>query len=169
MINGRIITKNMNIMKQLLVTLVVLFAISMQCKAQSASDMADQIGIPGFWKMMSMSGKAEGEEFQQDLDGSSFYNFKADGTMLYTTSDDKIAKAKWTLKNKVLHVWGKDALNNPDGIDYTFKLVMVTPEKLVLKMGEDDEYVYTTFRKSNSTLKPVGKVIKRKTTPKRKK
>ena len=64
-------------------------------------------------------------------------------------------------------MWGNDTVNDPDGIDYTFTLVMVTPQKLVLKMGEGEEYVYSEFRKSNSTLKPVGTTTKKKTNVRR--
>ena len=82
-------------------------------------------------------------------------------------NDNKIAKAKWTLNGKTFHLWGNDTVNDPDGIDYTFTLVMVTPQKLVLKMGEGEEYVYSEFRKSNSTLKPVGTTTKKKTNVRR--
>lgn len=145
----------------------VLVLLSIQGRAQSSSEMADRIGIPGFWKMVSMYGMSQGERFNQDLDGSSFYYFEGDGTALYSTNDNKVAKAKWTLNGKTLHLWGNDAVNDPDGIDYTFTLVMVTPQKLVLKMGEDEEYVYTEFRKSNSTLKPAGTTTKKKTNVRR--
>lgn len=51
-----------------------------------------------------------------------------------------------------------DKLNDPDGIDYSFQLVMVTPEKMVLKIEEDeDNYVFTEFRKAKGTLKQIGK------------
>lgn len=129
--------------------------------AQSASEMADQIGMPGFWKMISMHGESNGEHFVHDLDGSSFYYLKGDGSALYSTNANKIAKAHWTLKGKTFHLWGNDTVNDPDGIDYVFKLVMVTPEKLVLKMGDGEEYVFTEFRKSNSTLTPVGSSTKK--------
>lgn len=155
-------------MKQKLFLLIVaLFAIALQMVAQSAAEAADRIGIVGFWKMVEMSGKSEGQEFSQKLDGSSFYIFKNNGTCQYSTSSMKIADAKWTLKGKELHIWGKDAANDPDGIDYHFTLVMVTPEKLVVKLGDDDEYVYTTFRKANATLKQVGGSKKKRSTGRR--
>lgn len=144
-----------------------LVLLSIQGRAQSSSEMADRIGMPGFWKMVSMYGMSQGERFNQDLDGSSFYYLKGDGTALYSTNDNKIAKAKWTLNGKTFHLWGNDTVNDPAGIDYTFTLVMVTPQKLVLKMGDGEEYVYSEFRKSNSTLKTVGTTTKKKTNVRR--
>ena len=157
----------MVMMKKILMVAFALLLLSIQGRAQSSSEMADRIGMPGFWKMVSMYGMSQGERFNQDLDGSSFYYLKGDGTALYSTNDNKIAKAKWTLNGKTFHLWGNDTVNDPDGIDYTFTLVMVTPQKLVLKMGEGEEYVYSEFRKSNSTLKPVGTTTKKKTNVRR--
>ena len=154
-------------MRRKLLLTVAMFTIALQVAAQSASEAADRIGLVGFWKMMEMSGKSEGQEFSQELDGSNFYIFKNNGTCQYSTSEKKIADAKWTLKGKELHIWGKDAANAPDGIDYTFTLVMVTPQKLVVKLGDDDEYVFTTFRKANATLKQVGGSKKKRSTGRR--
>lgn len=151
--------------------LLLLFAMSvmtMQTHAQSVEEQADHIGIVGFWKMIEMSGRSSGEEFTQEMDGSSFYVFKKDGSAQYSTSDKKIANARWTLKEKSFHVYGNDKVNDPDGIDYTFTLVMVTPEKLVLKLGDDKEFANITFRKSNATLKPVGNTTKKRTQIRRK-
>lgn len=141
---------------------ILLIGISFQVMAQSTSEKADRIGLIGFWRMMEMSGRSEGESFSQELDGSRFYIFKNNGMCQYSTSNRKIADAKWTLKGKELHIWGQDTANNPDGIDYTFELVMVTPQKLVLKLCGGDAYVYSTFRKANATLKPVGNSTKKR-------
>lgn len=154
--------------KKILLLVLTMFVVSLQGMAQSASEAADRIGIVGFWKMMEMSGKSGGEEFSYELDGNSFYIFKNNGTCQYSTSKRKIADAKWTLKGKELHIWGKDTANDPDGIDHTFTLVMVTPQKLVLKMGDEDEYVYTTLHKSNATLRQVGVPAKKRTSTTRK-
>ena len=134
--------------------MIALFAIALQGMAQSASEQANRIGLIGFWKMMEMSGKSGGQEFVHQLDGSNFYIFKNNGTCQYSKGN-KIADARWTLKGKQLHMWGKDTANDPEGIDHTFTLIMATPETLVLKLGDGDEYVYTTFSKSNATLKQV--------------
>lgn len=154
-------------MRRKLLLIVAIFTIALQVAAQSASEAADRIGLVGFWKMTEMSGKSEGQEFSQELDGSNFYIFKNNGTCQYSTNEKKIADAKWTLNGKELHIWGKDAANAPDGIDYHFTLVMVTPQKLVVKLGDDDEYVYTTFRKANATLKQVGGSKKKRSTGRR--
>ena len=140
----------------------LLMSIAFQVMAQSTSEAADRIGIIGFWRMMEMSGRSEGEDFSEELDGSRFYIFKDNGLCQYSTSNRKIADAKWTLKGKELHVWGNDNINDPDGIDYTFELVMVTPQKLVLKLSGGEAYVYSTFRKSNAILKPVGSSTKKR-------
>lgn len=137
-----------------LLLMVVLFAITLQGMAQSATEQANRIGLIGFWRMTEMSGKSGGQEFVHELDGSNFYIFKNNGTCQYTKGK-RIADARWTLKGKQLHMWGKDTANDPEGIDHTFILVMVTPETLVLKLGDGDEYVYTTFSKSKATLKQV--------------
>ena len=138
--------------------------ISLQSKAQSVEEQADRIGLVGFWKMTEMYGRSNGEKFHNDLDGTNFYMFKSNGTCQYSTNDRKIANAKWTLKGKVLHMWGNDTANDPEGIDYTFKLVMVTPEKLVLMLGDDEEYVYTDFRKANVKMQSIGKPTKKQNT-----
>lgn len=125
--------------------------------AQSVEEQADRIGLVGFWKMMRMNGKSKGKLFSHDLDGKKFYIFKNDGTCQYATNAGRIAKANWKLREKELTIQGNDRLNDPDGgINYTFTLTMVTPEKLVLKLGGDKEYVYTTFIKTNATLTPIG-------------
>lgn len=156
-------------MKQKTLLLVfTMFVVALQGMAQSASETADRIGMVGFWKMMEMSGKSGGQEFSYELDGNSFYIFKNNGTCQYSTRERKIADAKWTLKGKELHIWGKDIANAPDGIDHTFTLVMVTPQKLVIKMGDEEEYVYTTLRKSNATLRQVGGPAKKRTSTRRK-
>lgn len=134
---------------------VLLIGMSFHVMAQSTSEKADRIGLIGFWRMMQMNGQSEGEDFSQELDGSRFYIFQNNGVCQYSTSDRKIANAKWTLKGKELRVWGDDTVNDPDGIDYTFELVMVTPQKLVLKLSGGEAYVYSTFRKANATLKQV--------------
>lgn len=145
------------IMKRRLFLIIAMAVIALQVMAQSTTaDAADQIGIIGFWKMMKMSGRSDGEDFSRELDGSDFYIFKNNGMCQYTTSERKIADAKWTLKGDVLHIWGKDAANNPNGIDYTFELIMVTSQKLILRLGGDEEYIYVTFRKANASLKQVG-------------
>ncbi len=154
--------------KKFLFLLIAMVGMTLQSRAQSVSEQADRIGMVGFWKMMEMYGRADGEKFHNELDGSNFYIFKSNGTCQYSTKDRKIANAKWTLKDKVLHMWGKDTANDPNGIDYSFKLVMVTPEKLVLKLGDDEEYIYTEFRKSNATLKSVGNSTKKRTQTRRK-
>ena len=136
--------------------LVTMLGLALQGRAQSNSEQADRIGIVGFWKMMEMGGRSGGEDFYQELDGSNFYIFKSNGTCQYSTKEHKIADAKWTLKGKELHVWGNDTINDPDGIDYTFTLIMVTPEKLNVRLGDGEDYVGITFRKSNATLKQVG-------------
>lgn len=154
--------------KRVLFLLVAMVGMTLQSRAQSTSEAADRIGMVGFWKMMEMNGCSDGENFSQELDGSNFYIFKNNGICQYSTSKQKIANGKWTLKGKELHVWGNDKVNDPDGIDYTFTLVMVTPEKLVLKLGDDEEYIYTEFRKSNATLKSVGNSTKKRTQIRRK-
>lgn len=153
---------------KLFLLFVAFTVITTQAIAQSVEEQANRIGLVGFWKMTEMSGFSEGEKFSQELDGSNFYIFKNDGTCQYTKNERKIAIAKWTLKGDELHIWGNDIANDPDGIDYTFTLVMVTPQKLVLKLGDDEEYVYTTFRKSNATLKPVGSSTKKRTQTRKK-
>ena len=149
--------------KERIILIVALLTITLQGMTQSASDQANRIGIIGFWKMMEMSGKSEGQEFVHELDGSNFYIFKNNGTCQYSKAK-KIADARWTLKGKQLHVWGKDTANDPEGIDHTFTLVMVTPEQLVLKLGDGDEYVYITFHKSNATLKQVKGPVRKGST-----
>lgn len=143
-------------MKKLLLLTFALLAVVVQGMAQSVMEQADRIGLIGFWRIMSMHGQSEGKAFSHDLDGKQFYIFKNDGTCQYTTNIGRIAKAKWKLKGKELSVQGNDTINDTKCVDYTFKLVMVTPEKLVLKLGDDEEYVYTTFLKSNATLTPIG-------------
>lgn len=147
--------------KSFLIMLVAMVGMTLQSKAQSVEEQADRIGLVGYWKMTEMYGLSNGEKFHNELDGSNFYIFKSNGSCQYSTNDHKIANAKWTLKDKMLHMWGNDTANDPDGIDYTFKLVMVTPEKLVLMLGDDEEYVYTDFRKANVTMRSVGKTTKR--------
>lgn len=155
--------------KRFLFLLVAMVGMTLQGMAQSASEQADRIGLVGFWKMMEMYGRAGGEKFHDEIDGLRFYIFKSNGTCQYSTKDNKIADAKWTLRNKELHMWGNDTANDPNGIDFTFKLVMVTPEKLVLKLGNDEEYVYSEFKKTNATMKSVGKTTRKQSQKKRKK
>ncbi len=62
-------------MRRKLLLIVAMFTIALQVAAQSVSEAADRIGMVGFWKMMEMSGKSEGQEFSQELDGSNFYIF----------------------------------------------------------------------------------------------
>lgn len=144
-------------MKKFILLVVILSGTVLQGFSQSTSEKADRIGLIGFWRMMQMNGHSEGEDFSQELDGSRFYIFKDNGICQYSTSDRKIADAKWTLKGKELHIWGKDTANDPDGIDYTFELVMVTPQKLILKLSGGESYVYSTFRKANASLKQISK------------
>lgn len=149
--------------KKILLLFIVVAGVTLNVVAQSVSESADRIGLVGFWKMMEVSGRSEGQEYSQQMDGTNFYIFNNNGTCQYSTKAHKIANAKWTLNSKNLHVWGKDTTNDPDGIDYLFTLVMVTPQKLVVKLGDDDEYIYITFRKTNATLKSVGKSTKKHT------
>lgn len=146
-----------NMKKRIILLLLTVFCVTLHVQAQSVEEQADRIGLVGFWKMMRMNGKSKGKLFSHDLDGKKFYIFKNDGTCQYATNAGRIAKANWKLQGKELSIQGNDRLNDPDGgINYTFKLVMVTPEKLVLKLGGEEEYVFTTFIKSNATLTPIG-------------
>ena len=56
----------MVIMKKILMVAFALLLLSIQGRAQSSSEMADRIGMPGFWKMVSMYGMSQGERFNQD-------------------------------------------------------------------------------------------------------
>lgn len=147
--------------------LIAMIGMILQGKGQSVAETADRIGMVGFWKMMEMHGRSDGENISQNLDGSNFFIFNKNGTCQYSTNERKIANGKWTLKGKELHIWGNDKVNDPDGIDYTFELVMVTPEELVVKLGDDEEYIYTTFHKSKATLKPVGSSTKKRSQTRR--
>ncbi len=149
-------------MKKILFLFIAVVGVVLSAVAQSVSESADRIGIVGFWKMMEVNGRSEGQDFSQQMDGTDFYIFKNNGTCQYSTKAHKIANAKWTLKGKDIHVWGKDTANDPEGIDYSFTLVMVTPQKLVVKLGDNEEYIYITFRKTNATLKSVGKSTKKR-------
>ena len=146
---------------KLLILLLVILGMAGHSMAQtSSSDAANRIGIVGSWKKMLFYGRTDGKQFNYELDGTSLYIINSNGTAQYTTNKNKIANAKWTLTDKVFHIWGADKLNDPEGIDYSFILVMVTPEKLVLKMEEDeDNYVFTEFRKSKGTLKQIGTTL----------
>jgi hypothetical protein len=140
--------------KKLTIMLIAMFGMALQGKAQSSvEEQANRIGLPGFWKMVHVTVCQNGETESYEQDGSIFYIIKKDGTAQYATTNHKIANARWTLKGDSFHFWGNDKLNDPNGTDYTYKVVMVTPEKMVLKL-EDDEmnYLYVTFRKSNSSL-----------------
>lgn len=145
-------------MKRILFILMVLLGVTMQGMAQSSTaDAANRIGLVGTWKQVRMYGKIDGELFSHEKNGSCLYIFKNNGTAQYTTNEMRIANAKWTLNGKELHIWGNDTVNDPNGIDYTFVLVMVTPDKLVLKMeGDEDNYAFTEFRKANGSLRPIG-------------
>lgn len=148
-------------MKNLFVVFAML-GMTLQGIAQSMEEQADRIGLIGFWQMTDMHGKINGEEFYDEIKDTRFYIFKQDGTVQYNTTAGKIATARWTLKGKTLHVFGKDRNNNPEGIDYTFTLRMVTPEKLVIMLGDyDSSYAINTYRKSNSTLRSIGTVTRR--------
>ena len=142
--------------KRIILLLFAVLSLTVNGLAQSVEEQADRIGLVGFWKMMRMNGKSKGKLFSHDLDGKKFYIFKNDGTCQYATNVGRIAKANWKLKGKELTIQGNDLLNDPEGINYAFTLVMVTPEKLVLKLGGNEEYVYTTFAKSNAKLTPIG-------------
>lgn len=142
---------------KLFIILIAVIATVLQSKAQmSASAAADQIGIIGSWRMVQMYGCTKGEKFNNEIDNGRIYIFKKGGAALYTTNQMTIANAKWSLNGKTLKLVGKDTVNDPKGIDYEFELVMVTPQKLVLKMEAGDDYIYSEFRKTSAKLAPVG-------------
>ena len=145
--------------KKILLLLVAIIKMLSLCMAQVYNDRDALIGT---WKMASVFSCIDGKKDFVETDGSMLYIFNKDGTMLYTTNDYKIAKAKWTLKDKELHIVGNDKVNDPEGCDDTFSIIMITSQKLELKASDDNgNYIYVTYHKSKGNLKPISGTIKK--------
>ena len=157
-----------NSMKKIILVLTML-GVTLNGAAQSSvEEQANRIGLPGNWKMSNIVLYENGNSEVMEQDVATYYIIKKDGTAQYTKKG-KLANARWTLKGDNFHFWSVDKVNDPEGTDWLYQVLMVTPEKLVFKIEDDpDNYLIITFRKYNGSLQAIGVLPKNTRTTKRK-